>query len=79
MIQIRSLAKSYRQGDTQLQILSDLNLELKSGEVVAVIGESGSGKSTFLSLLAGFDSPDRGEILWEGQSSSGWSEQDWAQ
>jgi putative ABC transport system ATP-binding protein len=76
---VDKVAKSYLQGTTRLNILENLNLELNSGEIVAIVGESGSGKSTLLSLLAGLDQPDRGEIRWDGQSTSKWNEAQWAQ
>ncbi len=61
-LQIRHLEKSY--GD--VQVLKDLCLELAEGEILALLGLSGSGKTTALRLLAGFETPDRGEILIEG-------------
>jgi ABC-type Fe3+/spermidine/putrescine transport system ATPase subunit len=48
-------------------VLEDLSLELAEGEVLALLGLSGSGKTTALRLLAGFESPDRGRILLEGR------------
>lgn len=61
-LHVENLHKSYSQGTQNLEILRGLNLEVKTGEVVAVVGKSGSGKSTLLSLLAGLDSPDSGKI-----------------
>ncbi len=75
---LRSICKSFHQAETELQILSDLNLEVASGEVVAIVGESGSGKSTLLSLLAGFEFPDRGEIIVNGNMTSNWNESQWS-
>lgn len=77
-LSLRQIQKSFHQADAELKILSGLDLELKSGEVVAVVGQSGSGKSTLLSLLAGFENPDRGEILWNSESASTWIESRWA-
>jgi len=62
-LEIRDLAKSF--GD--VQVLQDLSLELDEGEILALLGLSGSGKTTALRLLAGFETPDRGEILVGGE------------
>lgn len=65
---ITDLKKTYRQGKDVLSILNGLSLEVKTSEVVAVVGSSGSGKSTFLSLTAGLDSFDSGDIVINGKS-----------
>jgi putative ABC transport system ATP-binding protein len=77
-LELRGLAKSFRQGDTELRILENLDLDLRDGEIAAVVGESGSGKSTLLSLLAGFETPDRGTMAWKGDATSTWGEERWA-
>lgn len=61
-LKITNLNKSYEQTTDKLVILKDLNLETQPSEVVAIVGASGSGKSTFLSLVAGLDSFDSGDI-----------------
>ena len=66
-LEIRGLEKSF--GD--VRVLEDLNLELAEGEILALLGLSGSGKTTALRLLAGFETPDRGEILVEGADVAG--------
>lgn len=65
---IQGLSKSYQQNAEKLHILKGLELEVKSSEIVAVVGASGSGKSTFLSLVAGLDQFDQGEIMINGKS-----------
>ena len=67
MIQIRSLSKAFQSGSQQLQVLKNLELDLKEGSMLAVTGESGSGKSTFLHLLGGMEKPDQGQIRVGGQ------------
>lgn len=59
-----------------LSILRGVNLTIAAGESVAILGASGSGKTTLLSLLAGLDLPTRGEIVVDGQSLTGLSEDD---
>ncbi len=67
-LSIKNLSKSYMQNNDKLSILRSLNLEVRTSEIVAVVGASGSGKSTFLSLVAGLDSFDEGDI-WINQKS----------
>lgn len=67
-LEITSLKKSYFQGQEKLTILNDLNMQVDTSEVVAVVGASGSGKSTFLSLVAGLDKFDEGDISVNGHS-----------
>ena len=63
IIECRSLCFSYTEGNNQTSILSDLRLEVKSGESIAILGPSGCGKSTLLNLIAGLDSPSSGDVL----------------
>ncbi|MBY0553614.1 ABC transporter ATP-binding protein [bacterium] len=67
-LKISNLKKTYAQGSEKLTILNQLNLEVNTSEVVAVVGASGSGKSTFLSLVAGLDYFDEGDIAINNQS-----------
>ena len=66
-LKIQGLYKSFRSGSEKLRILIDLSLRLKQGEMLAVTGASGSGKSTFLHLVGGMDRADAGEIILAGQ------------
>lgn len=63
MLEIKSLKKSYLQGNEKINIFEDLNFQLKEGEQVAIMGKSGSGKSTFLSLVSGIIKADDGNII----------------
>lgn len=63
MLILRDLGKSYASGR---RVLSGLNYRLDEGEYVAVMGESGVGKSTLLNLIAGLDRPDSGQVLVDG-------------
>lgn len=72
---LQNIRKSYSQGTSEIQVLKGLMAEIRSGEIVAVVGQSGSGKSTLLSLLAGLDRPQSGQIVIRGQDIVGLSEQ----
>ncbi|WP_212744968.1 ABC transporter ATP-binding protein [Arcobacter arenosus] len=63
MLELKSLKKTYQQGDEKIEIYNDLNFSLKEGEQVAIMGKSGAGKSTFLSLVSGIIKADSGDIV----------------
>ena len=65
MLSIRQLGKAYA-GARQRTVLTGIDLDLAAGEYVAVMGESGIGKSTLLNLVAGLDRPDAGSIRFDG-------------
>ena len=65
MLSIRGVSKSYG-GARPRDVLRGVSLEVRRGEYIAVVGESGVGKSTLLNLVAGLDSPDRGSITLDG-------------
>lgn len=58
---------TYQYSKQERKLFSDINLEFNSGKVYAIIGRSGAGKTTFLSLLAGLDSPTAGKIEYQGK------------
>lgn len=66
-LEIKNLSKSFLQGEDKIQVLKDLNFSLGNGEIVSIVGQSGSGKSTFLSLVAGLERADAGEIFVDRQ------------
>jgi putative ABC transport system ATP-binding protein len=66
MLDVRNLAKSYG-GPAGRRVLDGVQLRVQPGEYVAIVGESGVGKSTLLNLIAGLDVPDAGEVLLEGR------------
>jgi lipoprotein-releasing system ATP-binding protein len=69
MLTAIGLRKVYVGGDGQpIEVLTDVNLEVRRGEFVAIVGESGTGKSTLLHLLGALDGPTSGEIRLDGQS-----------
>jgi lipoprotein-releasing system ATP-binding protein len=68
-VEVRALSKSYLGGDGRpLHVLDGVDLQVASGESVAVIGQSGVGKSTLLHLVGGLDRPSAGEVLVDGRA-----------
>ena len=63
------LHKTYPSGDRTLAVLSGVDFAIAAGESVSIRGESGSGKSTFLNILAGLDRPDRGKLFWGAEAA----------
>jgi putative ABC transport system ATP-binding protein len=66
ILELRHIGKAYPSAGDGRQVLTDLSYTLRAGEYVAIMGESGVGKSTLLNLIAGLDMPDTGEILIDG-------------
>jgi lipoprotein-releasing system ATP-binding protein len=65
-LEARGIVKSYEVGAHALTVLRDLDLQVEAGEMVAVVGASGVGKSTLLHVLGGLDRPDRGAVVVDG-------------
>jgi len=68
LLTVKDLHKSFVEAGEEIHILRGLNLELEEGERLAVVGESGVGKSTLLHILGTLDRPTGGEILYRGKS-----------
>ena len=64
------LQKIYGQGETEVKALDGVNLEVEKGEFVAIVGTSGSGKSTMLHIIGGLDNPTSGQVIVDGQNLS---------
>lgn len=67
MIRTEHLRKVYRVGDERVVALADINLEIQQGEIVCIVGASGSGKSTMLNMLAGLEKPTKGIVAINGK------------
>ena len=68
MIQAESLVKIYKTKETEVLALQGLDLRVEQGELTALIGNSGSGKSTFLNMIGGLDRPSAGSLLVSGRN-----------
>lgn len=73
-IRIDNLSKGYREGDQFRQVLCECSLTMTKGEFVAIIGKSGTGKSTLLNLISGIDQVDSGAIYLNGQAFTEFNE-----
>lgn len=70
VIETRNLCKTFQLGDTSVEVLKDINISIKKGEFVSIMGLSGSGKSTLLYLIGGLDKPTSGSIKINGKELS---------
>jgi putative ABC transport system ATP-binding protein len=68
VISVKNIFKIYRMGSQSLVALNDVSMDVLEGEYIAVMGSSGSGKSTFMNILGCLDVPTRGEYLFNGES-----------
>lgn len=67
VIEVKDLYKLYKLGDSAVRALNGVSLEIYEGEFCAIVGTSGSGKSTMLNMLAGLEKPTKGEVIIDGQ------------
>ena len=74
VIRCENLGKTYREGDLVTPVFENLQLDVRVGETVAIVGASGAGKSTLLHLLGGLDHATSGEVYVTGRAMSGLSE-----
>ena len=77
VLRTRGLEKQYGQGAGLVRALDAVELDVASGETLAVMGPSGCGKSTLLHLLGGLERPSAGEVWLEGRRIDGLSEKRW--
>jgi len=70
MVVVRDLQKVFRQGDSEVQALAGVSLDVAAGEFLSIMGPSGSGKSTLLHLIGGLDQASAGEIRIDGRELS---------
>jgi NitT/TauT family transport system ATP-binding protein len=66
-LSIRGLSKSFRKGETVIEALRNLSVDIQAGEFVAIVGASGCGKTTLLRLIDGLSEPTAGEVLVDGK------------
>lgn len=72
-LELKNIHKTYGQGRESTPVLSDINLEIEEGEFVAIVGFTGSGKTTLVNLINGLLQPTSGEVLFKGKPVKGTS------
>ncbi|MEG1165605.1 MAG: ATP-binding cassette domain-containing protein [Oscillospiraceae bacterium] len=77
MLELSHIKKTYRVGDIETNALKDISLSFREKEFVAILGASGSGKTTCLNIIGGLDRYDGGDLIIKGKSTKEFTEQDW--
>ncbi|WP_158839623.1 ABC transporter ATP-binding protein [Polaribacter sp. L3A8] len=72
-LELNNIYKSYHQADGETEVLSNINLKIEEGEFVAIVGFTGSGKTTLVNLINGLIKPTSGEVLFKGEPVVGTS------
>ena len=67
LLELKGVSKSHRLGDTEVEVLHDIDLAVEEGEFVAIMGASGSGKTTCLEILGAISRPSKGSYRFEGE------------
>ena len=70
MIEIKNLVKSFKDGESETQVLKGIDFRAETGEFIAIMGRSGAGKSTFLYQMSLLDEPTSGDIIIDGKDTS---------
>ena len=77
MLELKNIKKTYRVGETETKALDDISVAFREKEFVAILGTSGSGKTTCLNIIGGLDRYDSGELIIKGKKTSDFSDRDW--
>jgi nitrate/nitrite transport system ATP-binding protein len=70
-LELKGVSKNYGLGEQRVEVLADINLAIEEGEFVAIVGFSGSGKTSLIATIAGLAPPDTGEVLFKGKPITG--------
>ncbi|GAL77427.1 nitrate ABC transporter ATP-binding protein [Algibacter lectus] len=72
-LELNNIYKTYGKGENEPEVLSNINLSIEEGEFVAIVGFTGSGKTTLVNLINGLITPTKGEVLFKGEPVMGTS------
>ena len=79
LVELKNVYKIYHMGDTEIHALDGISLTIEKGEFVAIVGQSGSGKSTCMNIIGCLDAPTRGQYLLNGKDISNYSDDELAE
>lgn len=74
MIEVKELTKFYGDGENRFQVLKNISLKIADGDFAVILGASGSGKSTLLNVISGLERPESGEILYDKNDITAFSD-----
>lgn len=77
MLQVKNIHKAYKIGEMKYPALNGVSLNFRENEFVALLGESGSGKTTFLNIIGGLNQYDSGDIVIDGVTTKNYKDSDW--
>ena len=77
MIELKNIKKTYRVGDVETRALDDISVSFREQEFVAILGTSGSGKTTCLNIIGGLDRYDSGDLIINGKSTKNFKDREW--
>ena len=77
MLELKNITKVYEAGTTQVEALKGINIAFRESEFVAILGQSGCGKTTLLNIIGGLDRYDSGDLIINGVSTKKYTDRDW--
>lgn len=76
LVSLRNITKNFGKDENQVQVLKGVNLDIREGEFLVILGESGCGKSTMLNIIGGMDQPTSGSVIFDDKDYAGANEEE---